>query len=192
MASDFMDEGTPLLRVSCVQREQVTLEGCNYLDPRKVSQKWAHFKVSEGDLLLSGSASLGGVSEVGSEVAGSVPYTGLIRIKPLSKRISKDFIKLLIESSVFSIQIDRLKAGATIQHFGPTHLSQMKITLPPLNEQELITQELGKTKTKFNNLVAKAEQAIAVLKERRSALISAAVTGQIDVRGVVPEEELGA
>ena len=189
MAVDFMDEGIPLLRVSCVQGEQATLEGCNYLDPRKVAQKWSHFVVCEGDLLLSGSASLGGVSEVGKQVAGSIPYTGLIRIRPLSTRISWDFIKFLIESSVFSIQIDMLKAGATIQHFGPTHLRQMRITLPPPGEQELITQELGKAKTAFDALVENAKQAVSLLKERRSALISAAVTGQIDVRGLATEEE---
>ena len=188
MAVDFMDEGIPLLRVSCVQGEQVSLDGCNYLDPKKVAQKWAHFMVSESDLLLSGSASLGVVSEVGEEAAGSIPYTGLIRVRPSSRRISRGFIKLLIESSVFSIQIDRLKAGATIQHFGPTHLRQMRITLPPVDEQELITKELDRTKIAFNGLIERAEQAVALLHERRSALISAAVTGQIDVRGLVEAE----
>lgn len=187
MAVDFVDEGVPLLRVACVQGEKVTLDGCNYLDPRKVASKWSHFAVREGDLLLSGSASLGGVSEVDQTTEGAIPYTGLIRIRPLSKNITRDFIRLLIESSVFSIQIGRLKAGATIQHFGPTHLNQMKITLPPKDEQEVIAKELRLRKTAYQGLIGKAIQAVSLLQERRSALISAAVTGQIDVRGLVPE-----
>ncbi|MFZ0407601.1 MAG: hypothetical protein WAM11_05770, partial [Cyanobium sp.] len=187
MAVDFMDEGIPLLRVSCVQGDKVSLDGCNYLDPQKVIDKWSHFAVNEGDLILSGSASLGGISEVGSDVAGSIPYTGLIRIRPLSPRVSRGYIKLLIESSIFSIQIDFYKAGATIQHFGPTHLRQMKITIPPIAEQESIEREINYKKTSFDALMQSARQAVGLLQERRSALVSAAVTGQIDVRGLVPE-----
>jgi type I restriction enzyme, S subunit len=187
MASDFMDEGIPLLRVSCVQGDLVTLDGCNYLDPSKVASKWSHFAVDEEDLLLSGSASLGVISEVGDDAKGAIPYTGLIRLRPLSERIAKNFVKLLIESSLFSTQIDLLKAGATIQHFGPTHLRQMKITMPPEQEQILITRAIAEAKKRFDGLIGAAEQAVELLQERRSALISAAVTGQIDVRGLVPE-----
>lgn len=189
MAADFHDSGIPLLRVSGVQGRWATLEGCNYLDPGKVAQKWEHFRVDEGDLLISASASMGTVCEVGPEVVGAVPYTGLIRLTPNRDAIVRDYIRAVVGSSLFTIQIDLLKAGAAIQHFGPTHLSQMKVPLPPLPEQEKIAARIDVQSTHYDTLTAEAQRAIDLLQERRTALISAAVTGQIDVRALA---EVGA
>lgn len=61
--------------------------------------------------------------------------------------------------------------------------------LPPLAEQRAIVAHLDEKCGKHGLLKAKAEQAIELLKERRSALISAAVTGKIDVREGLKGEE---
>ncbi|KXV78558.1 restriction endonuclease subunit S [Acetobacter cerevisiae] len=64
-------------------------------------------------------------------------------------------------------------------------VAKFKITIPPIIEQTKIIAFLTREITKFDRLKAEAENAIALLKERRSALISAAVTGKIDVRNAV-------
>jgi len=56
------------------------------------------------------------------------------------------------------------------------------IALPPLDEQAQILDFINTETAKFDTLTAEAQRAIALLQERRTALISAAVTGQIDVR----------
>jgi type I restriction enzyme, S subunit len=56
------------------------------------------------------------------------------------------------------------------------------ITLPPLTEQRLIADYLDLEISKINMLIAKIQEGIDRLKEFRTALISAAVTGKIDVR----------
>ncbi len=186
MAVDFRDEGVPLVRISGVQGRWVNLEGCNYLEPSKVKEKWAHFRLDKGDLIISGSASMGLVSEVGEDAAGAVAYTGLIRLKPRANVSIRDFIRSVVGSYQFHAQIDLLKAGSTIQHFGPTHLSQMKVVLPPVNEQAQIAAYVDTISVQFDELLGEAENTNALLQERRSALISAAVTGKIDVRGWQP------
>ncbi|MDI9902007.1 restriction endonuclease subunit S [Rhodococcus sp. IEGM 1409] len=183
MAVDFRDEGIPLLRVSCVRAAQSTLEGCNYLDPDEVDRRWSHFRVDRGDLLISASASMGTVSEVTEETAGAVPYTGIIRIKP--GRMHKDFIRWFVVSGEFIDQVDSLKTGSTIQHFGPTHLAQMRVALPPTDEQHQIAAYLDEQTAKNDTLIEESERLIELSKERRSALITAAVAGQIDVREMV-------
>jgi type I restriction enzyme S subunit len=60
----------------------------------------------------------------------------------------------------------------------------MPMALPPKVEQHQIVQFLVVESAKFDTLTAETQRAIALLQERRTALISAAVTGQIDVRGV--------
>lgn len=64
-------------------------------------------------------------------------------------------------------------------------LSGLRIPIPPLAEQQAIVGFIESERGKLDTLKVQAERAIALLKERRSALIAAAVTGQIDVRGVV-------
>lgn len=68
----------------------------------------------------------------------------------------------------------------------------LPIALPDLDEQRAITAFLDRECSKLDTLTAESERAIALLKERRAALISAAVTGRIDVRGLVPAEEAKA
>lgn len=58
----------------------------------------------------------------------------------------------------------------------------LTICLPPLKEQRVILDHIAVSSARFNTIVAMTERSIALLKERRSALITAAVTGQIDLR----------
>lgn len=182
MASDFFDDGIPLLRIRNLQPGSVDLAGCNFLDEEKVGRQWSHFRLKEKDLLISGSASTGLVSEVDQYSAGSIAYTGIIRLRPRREVILRDFIKVLVGSELFFSQISLLKTGTTIQHFGPAHLRRMKITLPPIEEQEKIVDHVEKTCTSIDRLMSKIDLAIEKLKEYRTGLISAAVTGKIDVR----------
>lgn len=61
-------------------------------------------------------------------------------------------------------------------------MSSRKIVLPPINEQKATLQYIWQLQDKIDTLIAKARRTIDLLKERRTALISAAVTGKIDVR----------
>lgn len=72
-------------------------------------------------------------------------------------------------------------------------LDNLPLPVPPIAEQAIIAQEIDKQTARIDALVTKAERFIALAKERRSALITAAVTGQIDVREhdpLVKEAEL--
>ncbi len=60
---------------------------------------------------------------------------------------------------------------------------------PSLDEQELLVEHLSKELAKYDNLTSSAFKAIEFMQERRTALISAAVTGKIDLRGWEPPVE---
>lgn len=61
-------------------------------------------------------------------------------------------------------------------------LDNLPLPIPPIDEQRAIVAHINRQTTQIDALIAKAEEHIALAKERRSALITAAVTGQIDVR----------
>ena len=143
LAKDFHETGVPLLRLKSIVSSTATLGGCNFLNPEKVESNWSHFKLSIGDLLLSSSASLGRVSEVDESTAGAVAYTGIIRMRPANALMTKGFIRYFLQSRLFSHQIERSATGSVIKHFGPMHLKQMGITLPPIEDQKAIAHILG-------------------------------------------------
>ena len=69
-------------------------------------------------------------------------------------------------------------------------MAKIRIPIPPLFEQKQISALTDRQFAQINALIAEAERAITLLRERRAALISAAVTGKIDVRGqVAPQSE---
>ena len=67
-------------------------------------------------------------------------------------------------------------------------LYSYQIVLPPQEEQSAIAALLDREVAKIDDLVTESQHAIDLLKERRAALISAAVTGKIDVRHLHPQE----
>lgn len=182
MAEDFRDHGVPLIRISGLSDGQVTLRGCNFLDPEMVSAKWSKFRLRMDDRLLSASATFGAVSVVDDRtVEGAIPYTGLIILRPAEPNIDMDYIGAFLESARFTRQIDILKTGATMQHFGPIHLAQIRMPLPPLEHQERIASTVrSAAKTRFR-MIEVLNRQMEILAERRQAVITAAVTGQFDV-----------
>jgi type I restriction enzyme, S subunit len=68
--------------------------------------------------------------------------------------------------------------------------SGLALPMPPAHEQAEILEDVSKDLVRFDLLMQESEAVVGLLQERRSALISAAVTGQIDVRGLV-EAEVG-
>ncbi|WP_433909525.1 restriction endonuclease subunit S [Sphingomonas yabuuchiae] len=73
--------------------------------------------------------------------------------------------------------------GMNQTHLPNRAFLKLMVCVPPLNEQEEIAADLDRRLTAFNDLAAEARRGIELLTERRAALVSAAVTGKIDVRG---------
>jgi type I restriction enzyme S subunit len=168
MAVDFHDEGVPLVRLSGLNGQRVTLEGCNYLDPDKVSKKWAHFRLEAGDILVSCSASFGRPAIVTDAAAGAVFYTGLIRFKAKDRRLDTRYLEAFLGSPSFSRQAESAAVGGGIRHFGPTHLREMKVSLPPDgNEQQRIAGCL----TSLDDLIAAEIRKFDTLKTHKKGLM---------------------
>jgi type I restriction enzyme S subunit len=82
------------------------------------------------------------------------------------------------------IELDATGASASMVNIGQSVILELTIATPLIREQTAIVAFLEAEIAKFDTLTAEAQRAIDLLQERRTALISAAVTGQIDVRGL--------
>ena len=143
MARDFRDDGVPLVRLAGLTPGASVVQGCNYLDARDVERRWGQFRLGLGDVLLSTSASLGRIAVVGIEGVGAIPYTGIIRMRPRDDSLHAPFIRYLLEGPDFQEQAEMVGVGSVIRHFGPMHLKQMTVRVPPLREQRVIAHILG-------------------------------------------------
>lgn len=158
MAVDFRNEGVPLVRLSGIGGSTVSLKGCNFLDPDMVETKWNHFRLSKNDLVISTSATFGLTSIVDEVADGSVFYTGLIRFKPLNDKIDLQYLKTFLGCPLFERQAESAAVGGGIKHFGPTHLKQMTITLPSVQEQQKIAYCLSSLDALITAQTEKIEQ----------------------------------
>lgn len=82
-------------------------------------------------------------------------------------------------------ELQRLCMGSTIRTLGMPDVLELVTALPPVAEQQQITGFLNQALPEADALINKVEQSIETLREYRTALISATVTGKIDVRGEV-------
>jgi type I restriction enzyme S subunit len=99
---------------------------------------------------------------------------------------------LLLVFYAMKEELDRYTFGATIKTIGMPDIRSLSMPLPSISEQKEVIGYVFAERDRLDDLVAEAQKASRLLVERRSALISAAVTGKIDVRGWQPPEKLQA
>lgn len=112
-------------------------------------------------------------------------HLALMRVK--ERIIKSDFLAFSLSSNqgktYFSVAQYGLKEGLSL-----TNVENVPVCIPPVDEQEIIIECLRVELQKLSELFEVSNIAIRLLSERRSALISAAVTGKIDVRSWLPSE----
>ncbi len=109
----------------------------------------------------------------------------LFRVSP-DAEIRNDFLVYLLRTPVSRFQYEREATGASasMQNIGQGTIKDLIVMVPPIAEQDLICDFIRKNNQRIDSLVDSAQQVIFRLTEYRSALITAATTGQIDVRNV--------
>ena len=112
-------------------------------------------------------------------------------VKPDEFRLHIDFLRRVFDMAYQYLRTESDGTGSTKGAITCEQIARLEIPLPSLSEQITIATQLDTETAKFDTLTAEATRAIALLQERRSALISAAVTGKIDVRDLAPTSQAG-
>jgi type I restriction enzyme S subunit len=140
------------------------------------------FEVFPGDLLVTTRGTIGRCAILPMSAEQGILHPCLMRLQ-LNQQCSGRFIEILIQESGRILEQLRLMSNATtIEVIYSESLKEVWLALPPHPEQTAIATYLDRETAKVDKLVEKVEAAIARLQEYRTALITAAVTGKIDVR----------
>ena len=170
-----------------VYGQENTISGDFSLGSRWISkERFAllhNYQIKNGDLLLTRKGSLGNARHV-----QDLPYPGIadsdtIRVRCNQGLIARAFLALLLHSARYvAEQITLSKRGAILPGLNSETIANISIILPPVAQQTELLGYIAAETVRIETLAAEAQKAIDLLQERRTALISAAVTGQIDVR----------
>lgn len=180
---DVVDEGeggSLVLRAGNIQNGQLALNDNVYVNAMIPSD----LQLRVGDIVIcarNGSPKLIGKNAVATDaVAGQTWGAFMVVLRsPIN-----DYLRWILNSQIFRSQIG-LFSTTTINQLTSATLHNLPFALPPTAEQERIAAYLEEQTSKIDVLIEETGRFIELSKERRSALITAAVTGQIDVREMV-------
>ena len=143
--------------------------------------------VKDGDIIVSTVRTyLKAIAYIENPPKNLIVSTGFAVLNPIRTVIFPQYAKFTFLAEQFIAEVIAKSKGISYPAITATELADIKIALPPLNEQKVILQYLLEENLKMNKLISKQNQLIEKLKEYRASIISHAVTGKIDVR------ELGA
>lgn len=160
----------PLAEFEALEQRQVTKATTNF-EMRK------HVEI--GDFVISMRSMDGGLER--SHATGSVRSS--YSVLKAQSEVHGPYFGLLMKCSLF-IQALRLTSNFIRdgQDLSFTHVKKVKLPLPDLAEQTKIAEHVGRATARIDTLISKTERSIELLREHRTALITAAVTGKIDLR----------
>ncbi|MBN8229411.1 restriction endonuclease subunit S [Corallococcus macrosporus] len=177
----YVDEGVPALRSLNVRAGEISLDNMVFITHtgHKIHSK---SRLRAGDIVAVRTGQPGAAAVIPLELDGCNCIDLIVIRKPIIG--SERFLCWYFGSDSALGQFAVGSGGAIQQHFNISTAAELIIPVPPAADQIRIAAFLDATTAKFDALTAEAQRAIELLQERRTALISAAVTGQIDVRAI--------
>lgn len=168
------------LRNTDVQWDKINSENLPQMDFRP--EEIDRYQVRKGDLLVCEGGEIGRCA-VWDRDKPCFYQKALHRVRPYSQ--NKDCTRFLFYAISDAVNQERFVSRAnkaTIAHLPAESFRQYRFAFPDYDEQLEIAKYLDGKKKKFDQLLKETEKSVRLLLEHRSALISAAVTGKIDVR----------
>jgi type I restriction enzyme S subunit len=144
-----------------------------------------------GEVLLGIRASVGACHVVPLHLRGANLSRGVARIV-CDDRLVPDYLVAFLRSRFAADYWALHRQGSTFSEVSIETVREISVPVPSIYEQRFLVAAIQARADEFEALILEAKRAIALLKERRAALISAAVTGKIDVRSLTPTEQEAA
>jgi type I restriction enzyme S subunit len=179
------DEGVPFIQTTNISSGNF---GLNSLQTTtvEIARAYPRSILHGGEVILGIRASIGAAHVVPQYLNGVNLSRGVARIECNEQIMPTYLVWVMRSESVFNYW-QLCKQGSTFNEVSIATVRELGMSIPPIEEQCAIDAFLDSESKRFDRLINEANHAMELLQERRSALISAAVTGKIDVRGLAKE-----
>lgn len=180
----FNGDYSPWVTVAEITKDnEVYLDSTETFLTKLGSEQCRVFK--SGTLLLSNSGATLGVPKILRINANA--NDGVVGFECLSPKLDIEFAYYYLASLTSNLR-ERINQGSGQPNLNTDLVKDIFLPLPSLEEQQAIVGYVKLTLNKFDSIKSSSEKMMNLLQERRKALISAAVTGKIDVRNQVPQD----
>ncbi len=183
--ADYFGTGFPFVNYGDVYNNVELPRTANGL-AKSTIQDQTLYSVKSGDVFFTRTSEtvddIGIASTCTSTIEKAVFSGFIIRFRPIKNILHPPFSKYYFRSSFLGTFFYKEMNIVTRASLGQDLLKKLPVLLPPLKEQQQIASYLDQTTSNIDALISKSKRSIELLKEKRTTLISAAVTGKIDVR----------
>ncbi|MCF8201488.1 MAG: restriction endonuclease subunit S [Crocinitomicaceae bacterium] len=180
----FTTSGMKVINVTNLVGGIINLEKTErYIAFEEFEKTYKHFAIDAGDILMASSgATYCKASIIGEKDLPVMMNTSVIRFKPI-KDVDYNYLWAYLSSFLLKRQIDFLITGGAQPNFGPAHLNQAVIPLPPIQEQKAIAQVLSKA----DAAIQTTEKLITQKELRKKWLMQQLLTGKKRLKGFAGE-----
>lgn len=188
---DEAEDTVAVSRIETISAGLINFEKVGHVGPQDVAKR---FLLNVGDILFSHINSLSMIGNVAIYSGGRPLLHGmnLLRIQPLPS-ISSEWLLYWLKSKNVRQEVEsRAKPAINQASISTDSVRALPALIPPSFEQTQIARFLDYETARIDALIEEANSGVGLLQERRSALISAVVTGKIDVRGWQPPANIQA
>lgn len=183
-APSYPDGEYLIVRTSNVRNGQLVFDDAKYTDHEGFREWTKRGKPEPGDILFTREAPAGEACLVPENLSLCLGQR-MVLFRVNHQMLDENYGIRSLYGGIAAEFISSLSQGSTVAHFNMADIGNIPLLLPPLEEQAAIASYLDRETAKIDALIAKIREGIEKLKEYRTALISAAVTGKIDVRNEV-------
>lgn len=177
-SESYTDDGVPIIRIGDIA-ETIDFESVKKV-PTELSIGLEKFNVKSGDILLALTGATIGKTAIynSTEVALLNQRVAILR----GKKLNQKYLTYFIASSIFKENIDYLCFGGAQENIGKSEIGSIIISYPTIEKQKEIVAYLDLEMAKIDKMVVKKQKMIELLKEKRQALITQAVTKGLDLK----------
>lgn len=182
-AEEYVDNGVPLINPAHLKGNKITPDYGISVD-KITAERLAIHKLEEGDIVFGRRGELGRCAVVKRDQVGWLCGTGSLRARCNKKLVDPSYVALVFNGSSAATRLTMESVGSTMDNLNTDMLGHFCIPLPPLAEQKEIVSSVESDQRKSDALRESLQLSIMLAKERRSAIITSAVTGQIALEGM--------
>lgn len=184
-AEIYSDEGVIFLRSQNVYDDGLRLQDVVYID-ETIDQEMADTRVQDGDVLLNiTGASIGRTCVVPEGFPGANVNQHVCIIRPKKAKVLNHFLAYCLKATSMKDQINSLENGSSRQGLNFEQIGNLLVVSPTnVDEQQAIVNYLDEATANLDKTIKSVKTQIDLLQHYRQTLITYAVTGKIDIRGV--------
>ncbi|MCL6452185.1 MAG: restriction endonuclease subunit S [Alicyclobacillus sp.] len=186
-AEDYVDDGIPVINPSHLIDGDIAPDPTCTVSPA-TKQRLIRHELMRGDIVFARRGEIGRCALVTESAQGFLCGTGCFRLRLNSQIVDPAFVAFSFSTPWIRDWLLIQSVGSTMDNLNTGILAGTPLLVPPVSEQLSIVQRIREISKTINQATSRLEHQVVLLREYRQALITAAVTGQIDVRQYAAHE----